>query len=186
MSFPGMQPTANIRSSYTLHNIFSFLTLIYGLPRWLSGRQSACQCRRCRFKPWVGKISWKRKWQPTPVFLSGKCHRQSSLEDYSPCGHKELDITQPLNNKENSVFFLFHLECSCVSNLSRQLSEVLFFNTQLRCLLQEEFFDSSSIRKYTDPQITQTHTHNCRSNVDSGIPSVIILYLISYQHDIIY
>ena len=94
MSFPGMQPTANIRSSYTLHNIFSFLTLIYGLPRWLSGRQSACQCRRCRFKPWVGKISWKRKWQPTPIFLSGKYHRQRRLEGYSLWGHKESDMTE--------------------------------------------------------------------------------------------
>ena len=36
-------------------------------PRWLSGKESTCQCRRCRrhrFNPWVGKIPWKRKWQP--------------------------------------------------------------------------------------------------------------------------
>ena len=31
-------------------------------------------CRRCRFDPWVRKISWRRKWQPTPVFLPGKCY----------------------------------------------------------------------------------------------------------------
>ena len=40
-----------------------------GLPRWLSCKESACQCRRHRFDPWIGKISWRRKWQPTPVFL---------------------------------------------------------------------------------------------------------------------
>ena len=34
------------------------------LPRWLSGRESACQCKRRRFDPWVGKIPWRRKWQP--------------------------------------------------------------------------------------------------------------------------
>ena len=37
-----------------------------------SGKESACQCRRhkrCRFNPWLGKISWSRKWQPNPVFL---------------------------------------------------------------------------------------------------------------------
>ena len=39
------------------------------LPRCLSGRESACQCRRCRFEPWVGKILWRRTWQPTLVFL---------------------------------------------------------------------------------------------------------------------
>ena len=42
-----------------------------GLPRWLSGKESACQCRRHRFNPWVGKIPWRRKWQPSPVFLPG-------------------------------------------------------------------------------------------------------------------
>ena len=36
----------------------------YGLPSWLSGEESNCQCRRCSFNPWVSKISWKRKWQP--------------------------------------------------------------------------------------------------------------------------
>ena len=46
-----------------------------GLPRWLSGKESACQCRRywrCGFDPWVGKSPWRRKWQPIPVFLPGK------------------------------------------------------------------------------------------------------------------
>ena len=38
-------------------------------------KKTACQYRRyrrCRFNPWVRKIPWKRKWQPTPVFLPGK------------------------------------------------------------------------------------------------------------------
>ena len=46
-----------------------------GLPRWLSGKESGCQCsrhKRCRYNPWVGKIPWKRKWHPTPVFLPGE------------------------------------------------------------------------------------------------------------------
>ena len=37
------------------------------------------RCKRCRFDPWVGKIPWRRKWQPTPVFLPGKSHGQRSL-----------------------------------------------------------------------------------------------------------
>ena len=36
------------------------------------------------FNPWVGKILWRRKWQPTPVFLPGKSHGQKSMEGYSP------------------------------------------------------------------------------------------------------
>ena len=49
---------------------------------------SVLRCRRCRFDPWVGKIAWRRAWQPTPVFLPGKSHRQKSLAGYSPwdCG----------------------------------------------------------------------------------------------------
>ena len=44
-----------------------------------------------RFDPWVGKIPWRRKWQPTPVFLPGKPHGWRSLAGYSPWGYKELD-----------------------------------------------------------------------------------------------
>ena len=47
----------------------------YGLPRWLNGKESACQSRRlgrCRFNPWIGKIPWRKKWQPIPVFLPDK------------------------------------------------------------------------------------------------------------------
>ena len=40
--------------------------------------------RRFRFNPWVGKKLWRRKWQPTPVFLSEKSHGQRSLVGYSP------------------------------------------------------------------------------------------------------
>ena len=67
-----------------------------GLPRWCSGKESACQCRRFGrhgFYPWVRKIPWRRKWQPTRVFLPGKFHGQRNLADYSPWGHKELDMT---------------------------------------------------------------------------------------------
>ena len=43
-----------------------------GLPLWLRWQSICLQCRRPEFNPWVGKISWRRKWQPTPVFLPGK------------------------------------------------------------------------------------------------------------------
>ena len=40
-----------------------------------------CKCKKQEFNPWIGKIPWRRKWQPTPVFLSGKSHGQRSLTD---------------------------------------------------------------------------------------------------------
>ena len=61
-----------------------------GLPWWLSGKEFACQCRRHGFHPWVRKIPWRRKWQPTPVFLPGEFHGQRGLEGYSPWGCKKV------------------------------------------------------------------------------------------------
>ena len=49
------------------------------------------------FNPWVGKMPRSRKWHPIPVFLPGKFHGQSSLADYSPWGHKELDTMEQLS-----------------------------------------------------------------------------------------
>ena len=68
----------------------SLLTCIFiGFSRWLSGKEPACQCRRCKrcgFNPWVGKRPWRRAWQPTPVFLPGEFHRRRSLVGNSPWG----------------------------------------------------------------------------------------------------
>ena len=69
--------------------------LLAGLPRWLIGKESTCQSRGLRFDPWVRKIPWRRKWEPTPVFLPGKSHGQRSLVVCNgPWGSKELDRTE--------------------------------------------------------------------------------------------
>ena len=44
--------------------------------------------------PWVGKIPWRRKWPPAPVFLPGESHGQRRLMGYSPWGRKQSDMTQ--------------------------------------------------------------------------------------------
>ena len=54
------------------------------LPWWLSGKESACQCRRFGFNLWVRRNPWRRKQQPTLVFLPGESQGQSSLMGYSP------------------------------------------------------------------------------------------------------
>ena len=56
------------------------------------------QCRRTRFNHWVGKILWRRKWQPTPVPLPGKSHGWRSVVGFSPWGHKESGTTEQPNN----------------------------------------------------------------------------------------
>ena len=60
-------------------------------------KEPTCQCRRhkrCGFNLWVGKIPWKRTWQPTPVFLPGESHEQRSLAGYSPWCHTESHMTE--------------------------------------------------------------------------------------------
>ena len=55
-------------------------------------QESSCQCRRSkrrRFDPWVGKIPWSGKWQPSLVFLLGQLHGQRSLAGYSSMGSQK-------------------------------------------------------------------------------------------------
>ena len=54
--------------------------------------------RRSGFNPWVGKMPWRREWQPTPVFLPGEFHGQGSLAGYSSWGHKGSDMTEQLTH----------------------------------------------------------------------------------------
>ena len=71
-------------SHRTTHPLYHF---VWGFPGDTSGEEPACQCRRrkrCSFDPWIRKIPWNRKWQPTPVFLPGESHGQRSLVGYSP------------------------------------------------------------------------------------------------------
>ena len=67
---------------------------LYGLLRWLSDTEFACQCRRHTFDLWVRQILWSRKWLPTPVFLPGKSQGWRSLAGYSPLDHKESNANE--------------------------------------------------------------------------------------------
>ena len=78
------------------------------------------------------KIPWRRKWQHTPVFLTGKFHGQRSLVGYSPWGRKESDTTEQLSTHGGSVFifeelhYAFHSGYSNVLVQSHQLWRVPF------------------------------------------------------------
>ena len=55
--------------------------------------------------PWVGKIPWRRAWQPIPVFLLGEAHGQRSLVGYSLQGHEESDTTEGLSTAQQYLFW---------------------------------------------------------------------------------
>ena len=72
---------SNFISVHQVRNFSNYTSLARGA----SGKEPACQCRRhkrCRFDPWVRKISWRRAWQSTPVFLPGETYGQRSLARY--------------------------------------------------------------------------------------------------------
>ena len=76
-------------------------TILVGIQErfsWKFSSNESCQCRRLGFNPRIGKILWRRQWQPTPIFLPGESHGQrSSLVGYSQWGHKESDMTEWLS-----------------------------------------------------------------------------------------
>ena len=116
---PSSSAQTLVQKTATFHlkcvSIFGRASPLKRLLRWLSGKVSTCECRsrkRGGFDPWARKISWSRKWQPTPVFLPGKSQGQRSLEGYSPWDHKDPDVTEWLRTHALTPAFYFFL-CTC-------------------------------------------------------------------------
>ena len=86
---PGILQFMGCRQSDTTERL-NWTDSCGSLPRGLSGKEPTFPSRRCEFDTWVGKIPWRRKWQPTPVFLPGKSHGQRSLAGYRPQGCKRV------------------------------------------------------------------------------------------------
>ena len=78
----------------------------------LSGKECACPFGRPGLDPWVAKIPWRGKWQPTSVFLPGGSHGQGSLANYSLWGCKELDMTKNMKTKSQIILSLLIFKSS--------------------------------------------------------------------------
>ena len=146
---------------------------IYGLPWWLNGKESACQCRRHRFNPWVRKIPWRRKWQPTLVFFPGESHGQRTLVGYTPWGHQrvrhDLATKQPQQNLSLNEFyhnlFLRLLSFTHLWHFARKKIFLLLFSPfqqnfvplgSLRCIL-------SSFKRWAQLwPLSRLHTAPCK------------------------
>ena len=142
-----------------------------GLLRWLSGKESNCQCRRskiCKFHPWVRKIPWSRKWQPTSVFLPGKSQGQSiSAERQSLGSHSrtQLSTTHPLPNSlcynfvsyhDNAFYWLFPF------NVRTNPGSVQFSSFTQSCLILCNPMNCSMPGlpvHHQLPEATQMHVH---------------------------
>ena len=106
--------------------------------------------RRCRFDSWVSKISWRRKLQPTPVFLLGKSHGQRSLVGYSPWGRKRVGHDWTANNNNKNT-----MQCYLVL----EKKEILLFMTMWMNL------EGIMVSKINQRQMTPTSVW-CSINLD--------------------
>ena len=94
-TFNSLNPSNNL-----MREVSSYCTYLAGKLRTsLVAQRIKClpAMQKTGFDPWVGKIPWRRKWQPTPVFLRGESHGLKSLAGYSPRDHKESDMTERLH-----------------------------------------------------------------------------------------
>ena len=127
----------------------NFFTLLFhlhqatllGFPGSSAGKESACQCRRHnrhRFDSWVGKISWRRAWQPTPVFLPGESHGQRSLVACGPQDHRVAHNWSVLAVKIlSSIILPKHTQVPLPSQLfPLTLGAFYLFSMLIFCLFQ--------------------------------------------------
>ena len=91
---PGGQPSVGShRVGHDWSDLATAAARILGLSQVAQWYRIFLQSRKLGFHPWVRKIPWSKKWQPTQVFLLRKSNGQRSLLGYSPWGHKESDAT---------------------------------------------------------------------------------------------
>ena len=136
-----------------------------GFPGGTSGKESTYKCRRRKrhvFVPWVWKISWRRAWQPTPVFLPGKSHGHRSLVDYSPWGHKESDTTEVTENTHIYVRVCIYIYI-CITELIYYIYIIYQFSSVSQsCPTLCDPMDCSTPSfpvHHQLPELAQTHVH---------------------------
>ena len=100
---------------------FTHIQMHMGFPGGARGKESGCQCRRCKrhmFDSWVWKIPWSRKkWQLAPVFLPGKFHGQRSLAGYSPWSCQELEHNWATEHTYRYIY-IYKIRYDCITEQS--------------------------------------------------------------------
>ena len=119
------------RERIPFFNLFFYIKSLWAsdVAQWLKKeKKSACQCRRHGFYPWVGKMPWKRKWQPTEISLPGKSHGLRSLVIYSTWGLKKVrhDLTSKQQPYRQNVFSVRSEISQIAIDLIFVKSEILF------------------------------------------------------------
>ena len=104
--------------------------------RWLRGESVCLRCGRPGFYPWVGKIPWRRKWQPTPVFLPGESRGRRSLAA-AVYGVAESDTAEAAQQQQQHWFFSRMIDYFVCGRLRFYLFLTIFCYWFLILLLRE-------------------------------------------------
>ena len=118
---------------------------LHGLPWWLRQQSVCLQYGRPRFNSWVGKISSRRKWQPTQVLLPGKSHGWRRLVGYSSWGHKESDMNERLHSLTHNYMSNYMTRPACISvQISSVTQSCLTFSTPCTAACQASLSNTNS------------------------------------------
>ena len=109
--------------------------------------------KRHRFDSWVKKISWRREWQPAPIFLAGESHGQRSLENYSPWGLKESDLAEATYHTHTHMGIL-------LPSWTLFLSYLLLLDEFLPFWTTDSFDSVKSVGFFSEWFFFFTHVHN--------------------------
>ena len=128
-----------------------------GFPVGTGGKESACQCKRCRFDPWVRKIPWRRKWHLVPVYLLEKIQWTEEMGELSPWGPKESDTIEQLSTYmyvRMCIYAYLHtckyvLSCKCIYISVLCICNYFVFTLmKIICLLFFFFFKEKKSRSW--------------------------------------
>ena len=87
---PCLPPCSTVNPSCLSGSHWGSLFLPAGFSHGMRGKEPACQCRRCGFHPWSGRFPWRRKWQPTQVFLAWRMPRTEEPKGLQPIGSQRI------------------------------------------------------------------------------------------------
>ena len=121
---------------------------MHRLPRGISSKESSCQCSRCGFDPWAGKIPWRRERQPTPVFFPGESPWTEEPGELQSMGSQRV-VIERLSTAPPS------LVAQSVNNLSA-VQEAQFRSLSWEDPLEKEMVAHSSILVWKIPWTVET------------------------------
>ena len=142
-------------------NFFANPIIRFWLPKWFSGKESACQCK---FDPWIGKTPWRRKWQHTPVCLPGKFCEQRSRVDYSlwvSFGDFRISVTF-------AILIMSWCEWICIHLVWDRLC-FLYLDI---CFLLQWCFQPNFIKYIFDPFLSFWDPYNVNVGIPDSVPEV--------------